>query len=405
MTSTHIYIHLSCILIFLLVNTSYAFHYSSKKPTTQQQQFTRLNRQYNLWLLQQNQSAWIPAQHCKQTNFQEIWNRCDTEKAENYVDLRKVLTSVYQTEAYLWSLSDMALLRKSEPIVVKSQYGTSIFCAIYKSGSTAWKRVIHKAGGKGPSVYLSKGGNIHKEVVLKMGDLDNEQQYTLQNDPQVIRWMVVRNPYARLYSSYNEKLVQGKEITKRKYHRYFQLDYTKGASVNFSQFVTQLFKLYKSNTTFTGAYKRSDSLSVLDRVDVHFALQTSFCGMQQGFGYDYVLKSEMIFEWYPFIINLLNLTEAVMSGWPDVDNCFLSVPNLKCNGPSLRNQVQNQFGQESISQISSVLHNRGSVDHMLQAYTYEEASMVSQIYKEDIVGLQYPTWDGKLENFKIIEKI
>eukprot|EP01025_Chloroclados_australasicus_P026027 TRINITY_DN25854_c0_g1_i1.p1 TRINITY_DN25854_c0_g1~~TRINITY_DN25854_c0_g1_i1.p1 ORF type:complete len:405 (-),score=-2.23 TRINITY_DN25854_c0_g1_i1:296-1510(-) len=381
MISAPIYLYVFYLINYLQLNSFHAL-YQQRNGKYPWSYFTRIRKsEQNLWH-PSNQSAWIPAEHCpwgRPKYFEDFWGKCEREQV------------------------DVALLRKSEPMLVNTKHATSLFCAIYKSGSTAWKRVVHKANGKSPSIYLTRSGTVHREKATTLGDLNKDKRHDIYNNPHILRWTVVRNPYARLYSSYNEKFVQGKENTKKKYHRYFQLEYKKGVSANFSQLISQLYWLYKSNTTYQGAQKRPNSLVMLDRVDVHFASQLSFCGFQQGFGYDYVLKSELISQWYSSIISILNLTEVVMSGWPDEDNCFLSVPQLQCNGPSLQYQQNQNIEQESTqNRKSSHLHNRRSAQHITQVYTQLDVQLVSEIYNSDLVGLQYPLWDGTQQNFRIV---
>eukprot|EP01024_Parvocaulis_polyphysoides_P066352 TRINITY_DN778_c1_g1_i4.p3 TRINITY_DN778_c1_g1~~TRINITY_DN778_c1_g1_i4.p3 ORF type:complete len:101 (-),score=7.63 TRINITY_DN778_c1_g1_i4:64-366(-) len=96
----------------------------------------------------------------------------------------------------------------------------------------------------------------------------------------------------------------------------FNLQFKNEEPASFVDFVRQLYLLYNSSFASQAIPRKPKSLSVLNGVDPHFAWQTSFCGMQQGFGFDYVLKSELIAEWYPTIIKLLNLSNVVSSGWP-----------------------------------------------------------------------------------------
>eukprot|EP01024_Parvocaulis_polyphysoides_P051589 TRINITY_DN5087_c0_g1_i3.p1 TRINITY_DN5087_c0_g1~~TRINITY_DN5087_c0_g1_i3.p1 ORF type:complete len:431 (-),score=4.92 TRINITY_DN5087_c0_g1_i3:316-1506(-) len=362
-----------------------------------------------------SQNQWIAAQHCfledKPTdNYFAIYKRCT--RGEQIIDnLRQRIANDYFRPINLDNSFDINKTRNIEPAIIKSSVGTSVFCAIPKSGSTAWKRVLERVQGASSNIYLSPGGNIHFRPVTKLGDISKEKQVQITQSNDIPRWIVVRNPYARLFSAYREKLLEGYMPTRIKFHKKFDLDFTNQVSVSFAEFVKALYDMYHSSTTKDGKPKRMHSLSVLNAVDPHFAWQTTFCGQQQGFGFDYVLKSELISEWYPQIIETLNYTDFVMSGWPGEDQCFLSVPTQTCNGPSLQQpHVPTSFTQnydknttqQKNKKISATLHSRGSNALLFEAYDEEIARMATEIYWQDLVALQYPIWDGSPESFRIV---
>eukprot|EP01026_Neomeris_dumetosa_P037538 TRINITY_DN3042_c0_g1_i4.p2 TRINITY_DN3042_c0_g1~~TRINITY_DN3042_c0_g1_i4.p2 ORF type:complete len:267 (-),score=25.58 TRINITY_DN3042_c0_g1_i4:459-1259(-) len=259
--------------------------------------------------------------------------------------------------------------------------------------------------------YLSHG-TIHLMNFTELGEESEEVQKELIHSKDVPRWVIVRNPYARLYSAYRDKFVEGKLSARQLFHKRFNISFENEVSVEFGEFVKTLHQQYFTPLWHRSLYPRRErSLSLSNGIDRHFAWQTSFCGMQQGLGYDYVLKSELITEWYPEIIKILNYTEFVMSGWPGEDDCFMSIPKLECKGPSFeqpllgisqsQNKTSDTAGEDKRKEVQT-FHTRGSNSLMLGAYNEEIARMATEIYWTDLVNLQYPIWDGKPETFRIV---
>eukprot|EP01025_Chloroclados_australasicus_P057950 TRINITY_DN724_c0_g1_i1.p2 TRINITY_DN724_c0_g1~~TRINITY_DN724_c0_g1_i1.p2 ORF type:complete len:377 (-),score=19.74 TRINITY_DN724_c0_g1_i1:3064-4194(-) len=326
-------------------------HVNHKDHLIRRNQQKYFNKDFNNDLkLKITGKEWIPAKYCPQDEFdlqKKSWARCQRRQDE------EDLGPFYGPE------------------VVETQSGTSLFCAVYKSGSTAWKRVVQKALGADIGSYLY--GKVHQVQVPQLEHFHGQDKYKgILNNPIVIRWIVVRNPYLRLHSAYHDKLVAGENATSLFYHNLFDLEYKYKEPASFANFVKKLYQKYLENG---GLEWRKHINGIRYVIDPHFAWQTSFCSMLVGFGFDYVLKSELITEWYPNLIQMLNLTEVVMSGWPSSERCFVSVPRLQCNGPIIRSylkldQTLSQANKQSNLHKgeNAYLHRRGSSRYILDAY-------------------------------------
>eukprot|EP01024_Parvocaulis_polyphysoides_P035558 TRINITY_DN31505_c0_g1_i1.p1 TRINITY_DN31505_c0_g1~~TRINITY_DN31505_c0_g1_i1.p1 ORF type:complete len:181 (-),score=11.66 TRINITY_DN31505_c0_g1_i1:109-651(-) len=167
-----------------------------------------------------------------------------------------------------------------------------------------------------------------------------------------------------------------------------------GAS--FKEFLRGLYSTYYE-TQRIGDFPKQNT----DRLDFHFCPQTMLCGMQQGFAYDYVLKHELIADWYPNIIKALNYTEVVSSGWPENNKCFLNTPQMPCDGPTLGYQQHNKGKEKQKNARTNQLHSRGSNEFLLHSYDEETAKLVTEMFMSDLTGLEYPPWDGRAETFRL----
>ncbi|XP_052783275.1 carbohydrate sulfotransferase 8-like [Mya arenaria] len=139
-----------------------------------------------------------------------------------------------------------------------------LFCGIAKVSSSFWKQVLTVLGKS--ETYSSP---FEVKGARSVGVLSRIQQYTELNDMDnasefnlTTAFMFVRNPYARLYSGYVDKLytpipgmfqVIGREaaLTVRNCSKDFEYAY----DITFREFVQYILQLYKDNKYIDGHFK------------------------------------------------------------------------------------------------------------------------------------------------------
>ena len=183
--------------------------------------------------------------------------------------------------------------------------------------------------------------------------------------------MIVRNPYARFFSYYYDKHVRS------------ALFHNSSASIPAISEVVKSLKLIGC--------------------DEHYCPQTSLCSYKQ-LQYKYVLKVEQMSLWYPSMVNKFNLSEIVMQGWNNIgeshssrDSCFYHPRVMSCSEyHRLDYPVTNQF---DVCNFTNPRHSRCSVSHM-EDLDEQVVDALTLFYMEDLEAFNYPTWNGKSENFR-----
>lgn len=265
------------------------------------------------------------------------------------------------------------------PKVVKARGTKFMMCTLPKNGCSQWKRLILKVMGAGRSVYLdSKNSDSTIHNPKRYRPLNT---YTQPNIDAMLRddWMpriaIVRNPYARVLSAYQNKIVT--DSKRWRYHKHLGL---RSAEPTFEEFVKALQRWQRSHAA---------GLRVQSGLDHHFALQSSMCGFSMDtsteMSYDYVLKVEETNTWYTALIQKLNLTQHVESGWPG-KRCFFSAPDAECDG-------QRMDDTGSFSSLSWDHHGTGAAASLAEMYSPETARIVSDLYAVDIAAFGYQRQD------------
>jgi len=251
-------------------------------------------------------------------------------------------------------------------------------CTIPKNGCTQWKRLILKAMGHNSSVYLDEKashltvhGGQYKYLprVLKRRMLDSLE------DESTFRVVFSRNPFVRLLSSYLNKLVKAND--RHRLRQKLGLD-AWSDNLTFADFVSALQRW---------ADAVPGGLALSSGIDHHFALQSSFCGLandnQSQLHYDWVLKTEEINSWYPCLVDALNLSAVVDSGWPG-SKCFFSAPGRPCDGQTWK-------GGFTGNRWDAPDHRTESLRRLWLHYDRELERRVAKLYAADFALFGYPT--------------
>eukprot|EP00873_Tetraselmis_striata_P015884 jgi/Tetstr1/436148/TSEL_024995.t2 len=263
------------------------------------------------------------------------------------------------------------------PKVVKGRGTKFMMCTMPKNGCSQWKRLILKVMGAGKSVYLDSDKpdrTVHNP--RRFHPLHRYSQKSIDEmlrDQQMPRVALVRNPYARVLSAYQDKILNS-DGRRWRFIKHLGL---KTGEPTFEEFVVALWRWQQTH---------EKGLRVQSGIDHHFALQSSMCGLSQDtstdLSYDYVLKVEETNQWYTPLVNKLNLTEYVDSGWPG-KRCFFSPPDAPCDG-----QRMDDTGH--FTSVDWDRHSTGAAATLANAYTPVALKLVTELYAEDIAAFGYP---------------
>eukprot|EP01025_Chloroclados_australasicus_P028611 TRINITY_DN28365_c0_g1_i10.p1 TRINITY_DN28365_c0_g1~~TRINITY_DN28365_c0_g1_i10.p1 ORF type:complete len:340 (+),score=29.19 TRINITY_DN28365_c0_g1_i10:271-1290(+) len=245
-------------------------------------------------------------------------------------------------------------------------------CTFSKSGITRSKVLLKR-------INDMVGLDVHKRNYRMVSQLSKEERMRVLEDPNIplLKW--VRNPYIRAISMFVDKVLPNVKKGKGFY-------YVRGLTFSdvptFDDFVEALHSKFLSGT-------------FLDR---HFKPQYDRCWEHIGLKFDYVLKIERMNYWYPCFVNELNLWQYVMRGWDDEEHCYLSTPDVPCNGPIQTEDGRVVFQNSSTDGIPSA-HNHDSVNLLQQYYSNKTtAQLVTQMYLNDIVLYDYPFYNELIQD-------
>lgn len=180
-----------------------------------------------------------------------------------------------------------------------------LYCAIEKTGSTFWKRILHVIGG---------WGNTSNPTDIKSKDADTENggfatfkkkgwkplKKAFQSSTDI---MFVRDPYTRAFSAWLDKFYNpnvyywnstGRTIKSWRPKSTADNPYHCGHDISFIEFITFLTKSIPKGC-----------------VDGHFSPNYKHC-MQCNFTYEYVGKYETLQEDTYFLLQKMNLTNTVV---------------------------------------------------------------------------------------------
>lgn len=260
---------------------------------------------------------------------------------------------------------------------------TAIICLVQKGGSTTWKQAILKFFSEHNSTFKEitreRLFNSMPHTLYKRADLPKSYPTMEQaaSDPNVARFMFVRNPYSRLLSGFREK-VETRQVKSM---------YPRG---------------YDDSTGFPGFVDALVENGL--RVNNHFTPLSTACGLPQKFHYDYYLKVEHLDLWYEPFVDYLGLKESVSSGWnittkwfsnPYHHDCFFSKAGCTCEN-MFTEKCPRPTGYDSSAKLPFTFHaTHSKADILNQYYTEDTTEKVTQYYGSDFKEFQYGQWTGK----------
>jgi len=198
--------------------------------------------------------------------------------------------------------------------------------------------------------------------------------------PSRMRFMIVRNPYARILSGFLDKCISNPWGNVR----CPGMPYSRTAE-DFARFVEVLYDDYMVKQV---------------HVNTHFTPLVDHCGLPKGFKYHFYLKSEEIDVWYPGFVSYVGLESSVKSGWGYTDatpDCFHPLGGMTCKQTDLaiRHRRASPAGAKDEDQLPSFTmhavdkHSTGADKLLEMFYTKEVAERVYQLYKADFKEFGY----------------
>jgi len=273
----------------------------------------------------------------------------------------------------------------SKPIALcVPQKNGNIFWSMlpYRSTITdaAFKKIPMKHGFKDITQHMSGKTELSKRSGIVRHDIMTGDTY--------LRVMIVRNPYVRLLSGYIDKILMDKHGGQK-----FKKHFKKSLPTSFEAFVDWMleFRLHQTSSKMAKELTEYFNRHIIAPQSLHCLLH---CGVDYTF-----LKEEETHEWYPDLIHTLGLENKTSSGW-GVEECYLPY-NSTCDTKLwVRKGCHIHFGA-SHTHTTGPVHSHGTVSKIHTFYTPKAARVVTDLFKDDILNFDYPTWDG-IEPFSII---
>eukprot|EP01024_Parvocaulis_polyphysoides_P007715 TRINITY_DN12276_c2_g1_i4.p1 TRINITY_DN12276_c2_g1~~TRINITY_DN12276_c2_g1_i4.p1 ORF type:complete len:345 (-),score=27.21 TRINITY_DN12276_c2_g1_i4:360-1394(-) len=249
-----------------------------------------------------------------------------------------------------------------------------IICTTPKSGNSRTKMLLHKIVNKD---YKGKFSIlVYNQTQYNPLEYQNSSfVQKILSDKNIPRVIIVRDPYIRAISMFNSKISGEESLTpvrqKKTHRKSLQLP-EDSKKITFNEFVQSLHRA-------TFEYK----LTGKKNINFHFTPQSTLCRYDLGMTYNYILKLENFEDWYDCFIDMLNLRDEVMHGWPNYDDCYYSSKKHPCNGPSMKKMDKNGGYRftDSGSMVNEYYENNTI------------AKMVAEVFMADIVNFKYDFLD------------
>eukprot|EP00928_Gymnodinium_smaydae_P034831 TRINITY_DN2459_c0_g2_i1.p1 TRINITY_DN2459_c0_g2~~TRINITY_DN2459_c0_g2_i1.p1 ORF type:complete len:396 (-),score=40.94 TRINITY_DN2459_c0_g2_i1:307-1395(-) len=194
---------------------------------------------------------------------------------ENGMRARQQLS--VKARSYLLSIPSRDMFTDGRPVLFVNRFSgqRAIVCLNAKVGSTRWKQLLLKG------MVSDKLPQIHSMNISHQDEL-------LQafSDPSVPRYMFVRNPYSRLVSGFEDKVVDNN--------------------------LTGGIAGYELGSPFSAFVDAMVPNSVENK---HFKILSEQCGVDQDVHYDSYLKLEQTRCWYSNFVATLGLQRLSSQGW------------------------------------------------------------------------------------------
>eukprot|EP01025_Chloroclados_australasicus_P026841 TRINITY_DN2665_c0_g2_i1.p2 TRINITY_DN2665_c0_g2~~TRINITY_DN2665_c0_g2_i1.p2 ORF type:complete len:314 (+),score=4.26 TRINITY_DN2665_c0_g2_i1:165-1106(+) len=232
-----------------------------------------------------------------------------------------------------------------------------IICTTPKSGVTRTKQLLSRILGIRKKIYHTRiDPSIYQQSQYNpLTHMSDDKINDLLQNPDIPRFIFVRNPFVRALSMYNDKLYLMDSLSRK---------------ATFNTFIEELY---------------SRQFQFVKRINKHFVQQSKLCRLDVGMTYDYTLKIEEIDDWFDCFVDMVNIRDVVMHGWPGDNDCYLSTTKTPCNGPHVtKNLVKFDNGTDTTKHVTG---SANMVDQIYQNTTL--AQMVAAIFKEDFIKFNY----------------
>ena len=243
--------------------------------------------------------------------------------------------------------------------------GTDVLCVPQKNGNKVWSAISHVSRqGRAPS--------SSEEAKAGSDDCD-----AFAASDRVL--FIARNPYVRLLSFYNDKVVGRREEVA------LSLNVSQAAlgNLTFPQFVGALQR------------HRQATHEPPCAVDHHLCSQLSGC-LYAGARSLRVLKLERQRVWFPCLVAALRLNGSALVGpeWRSFAHrdCFYA-PDGVCSSES----SPGILSMRQLLEVVGSVHPTNASNTYMDHYTRAAAAFVTSAYRDDLHVLGYPAWSGEGE--------
>jgi len=293
---------------------------------------------------------------------------------------------------------------KPFPLTLPYNRGTVIWCLNKKVGSTRWKQLLHRHMG----VEDWKKAPAHKFTTYR-----SWEQSTWEGglkpvfetpDGRHPRFLFVRSPFNRVLSGYLNKIATSD-------HNVTYL-YTRGPPAQrYPIHFDELGPTPKDFATFVMDLWGHVGRYGWQTVNGHFQPISEGCGIQNGFEYDFILKSEEIESWYPDLVRMLGLQPSVLNEWLSLDSaegstkphtwmeedCFFHGTGERCSDMAKRFEGPSPstcfHGDSHMPSTVADHYDSGKATaadrKMKEFYTPSLLRVVAMLYREDIQRFGY----------------
>jgi len=190
--------------------------------------------------------------------------------------------------------------------------------------------------------------------------------------PSVMRYTIVRNPYARLVSAFYDKFAMQKDF--------------KGK--NFSQFVDFLYTRWVK-------YDKRWKLVTKFKEGSHVRPMTLYCKMNDGFAYDYIFNLEESQMWVPELFRLFEVSNGEKVAHRDVSltNCPSPNWNMSTCEDYFHKRACRSHVDPSIASRKIAHKPRHANNKYASLYNTDAILKVNDMYFDDFMSFNYPFWE------------
>eukprot|EP00928_Gymnodinium_smaydae_P057863 TRINITY_DN4108_c0_g1_i3.p1 TRINITY_DN4108_c0_g1~~TRINITY_DN4108_c0_g1_i3.p1 ORF type:complete len:404 (-),score=41.04 TRINITY_DN4108_c0_g1_i3:172-1320(-) len=264
--------------------------------------------------------------------------------------------------SYLLSIPNRDMFLDGRPVLFVNRVSgeRAIVCLNAKVGSTRWKQLL---------LHGMVSGGLHQIHGMKIAH--QEELIQAFADPSVPRYMFVRNPYSRLVSGFEDKIVGENQ-------KGGLAGYKRGSP--FSDFVDAMLPNSSENK--------------------HFKLLSEQCGVDRGVLYDSYLRLEQTRCWYSNFLATMGLQRFASHGWmiarkskflkthnklPALgagDDCYYRAPGCTCSS-----MIHGCTGRASVA-------SDRSTSALASHFTASLAAKVTRWAATDLAEFGYPAYEG-----------
>lgn len=245
------------------------------------------------------------------------------------------------------------------PRIFNHSLAPFVMCNAPKTGSTRWVELLsilrtgrhHRLG----FAHIAVGTSQHFASLKEMNELD--------------RILIVRNPYIRFVSSYEDHM--------RRYPE-------------------------DKNITMEGMIDLLLGGKPIGTAN-HLWPQSRMCGHAFGVEYHYMLRLEQMSLWYDDFRQRYNLGRYLDHGWPTWEEPFYESGIASWTNESVSAHISSVLGSTS---WEGVVHQEDRKENALSENIFKKyynpriAEKVTRYFMEDFRLFGYPIWDGKPQHFR-----